>query len=67
MEVIQPGSSTAIRSFDAYEVVSPVTKNDTRTSSYTRYETHNIQPPESSTADIYDEPSTIDSDRVHAL
>ena len=62
MEVIQPGSSTAIRSFNTYETVSPVTKDDT--SSYASHETHDIQPPESSTAVIYDEPSTIDSDRA---
>ena len=62
MEAIQPGSSTAVRSFNAYETVSPVTKDDT--SSYASHETHDIQPPESSTAVIYDEPSTIDSDRA---
>ena len=63
MEAIQPGSSTAVRSFNAYEIVSPVTKDDT--SSYASHETHDIQPPESSTAVIlYDEPSTIDSNRA---
>lgn len=50
MEAIQPGSSTAIRSPNTYETVSPFTEDNR----YSYYTSHEPQPPES--AVIYDEP-----------
>ena len=60
MEAIQPGSSTAIRSPNAYETVSPFTE-DNRYS----YTSHELQPPES--AVIYDEPDITGITESHGV
>ena len=58
MEAIQPGSSTVVRSPNAYETVSPFTKDDRN--SYTSQE---LQPPESEV--IYNEPDITGTTESH--
>ena len=61
MEAIQPGSSTVVRSPNAYETVSPFTEDNR----YSYYTSHEPQPPES--AVIYDEPDITGITESHRV